>query len=124
MFDSLFNMYKIRYTDLNKLLVNNCKELKPSSTFSIFINLEMIVRKMTNKNILDYMNTSKVDKYKDVIAQVINLVAHYRRFFTSNKHRSYIYLYMGYPFINEYDNNFYLSYRESYVNRLDRKSVV
>ena len=117
MFDSLFNMYKIRYVDINKLLVNNCKELKSNSTFNVFINLEMIIRKMTNKNILDYMNTSRVDKYKDVIAQVINLVAHYRRFFTSNKHKSYIYLYMGYPFSNKYDNNFYMDYRESYINR-------
>lgn len=117
MFDSLFNMYKIRYVDMNKLLINNCKELKANSTFNVFINLEMIIRKMTNKNILDYMNTSRVDKYKDVIAQVINLVAHYRRFFTSNKHKSYIYLYMGYPFSNKFDNFYYMDYRESYINR-------
>lgn len=125
MFDSLFNMYKIKYVDLKELIIGNCKELKSNSTINVFINLEMIIRKMTNPNILNYMNTSKVDKYKDVIAQVINLIAHYRKFFTGNRHKNNIYLYMGYPFNNNYDNTDILStYRNSYCNKFTKETNV
>lgn len=118
MLDPIFNLYKIKYQDLNNLLIGNCKELNSKSKIDVFINLEMIMRKFLTKPFLDYMATSRVDKHLAFISNIVNLAAHYRAFFTKNKHYNRIFLYIPYPFNIDFTNEYHIpKYRSSYKRK-------
>lgn len=115
--DPIFNMHKIKYVDLSSMIQKNCIELKKTSAFDVFINIDSIYRKMVGENIEDYIKASKKNIQYGLVANIFNLVAHYRKFFTNNKHNNRIYLYTQFPYSSTLDNeSIYPNFRTHYMD--------
>lgn len=115
--DPIFNMHKIKYVELADILQKQCVELKRNSQFDIFINLDSVYRKMVGENIENYIKVSKKNIQYELVSNIFNLVAHYRKFFTSNRHTSRIYLYTQFPYTVTLDNESIDStYRNAYMD--------
>jgi len=89
-----FNMYKVKFSKLLELMREN-EDINISSNDSvnIFINLETILLKLCNPETIQHIIINKNSKI-EFIANIINLAAHYRLFFTKYKISSKVYLYM------------------------------
>lgn len=125
--DTIFNMFKIRYTKLDELISKNCKELTYGSKVNVFINLEPVFRKLINSDVDNYLKVKTDEKIVELISNIINLIAHYRLFFTKNKLYSRVYIYMGFPFNSIYFNRKIIpEYRKNYQHKFtkDSKSMV
>ena len=111
-----FNMYKIKYSILNDLLnmENNLDYRKP---INLFINLNPVLKHMTDDKCIDYLKMNNPIKHIEFISNVINLAAHYKGFFIKNGINLNIYLYIQHPFesadqINRKYNGEYRMYSE------------
>lgn len=116
--DIFFNLFKIKFIYLNnlfaKLNLNNIK------TINLFINLESILSTLHKPYIEDMLQTltkkEVSDYYKCLIANIINLAAHYRLFFTRAKVTSnIIFYYNDFKTYDLYNNSVYVKgYRKHY----------
>ena len=80
-----FNMFKVKYSKLLELLRENEDiNIGTDNTVHIYINLETILMKLCNPETSQYISISKTAKI-EFIANIINLAAHYRLFFTKYK---------------------------------------
>lgn len=125
--DPIFNMFKVKYSKLDELVTEHCKEITPDSRVNLFINLEPILKKLTSSNIDEYLKIRKEEKAYELISNVINLAAHYRLFFSKNKVYSNVYMYLNYPFKNVYKNRAVNpDYRKNYEHKYtkDTKTTV
>lgn len=114
----IFNLFKIKFTKLDELLNKYGEGINPNSKINLFINLEPIIRKLSASNIEEYLKVRTHEKSYEMIANIINLAAHYRLFFTKNKLYSNIYLYLGYPFNAPYLNReINPNYRKDYSHK-------
>lgn len=121
----IFNLFKIKYVKLDELILSHCKEINPKSRINFFINFESILKKLSASNVDEYLKVRNSEKIYEMIAEIINLIAHYRMYFTKNRLYSKIYMYMGYPFnityLNQEINPDYRSdYKHKYTK--DRKN--
>lgn len=116
--DVIFNMFKVRYAKLDEIISKNCTVLTPQSKINLFINLEPIMRKLASSDVDLYLKVKKEDKVQEMISSIVNLAAHYRKFFSNNKLYSEVYMYMGYPFNTHYKNRGYdEKYRTTYEHK-------
>lgn len=90
--DAIFNMHKIKYLELNEMLRGMNK-----GSVQIFINLEPILRKLTSAGIEDYLKTNRERKLYEMISNIMNLAAHYRKYFTKEGRSTEVILYMTGP---------------------------
>lgn len=92
--DVIFNMHKIKYSDMDKLLGNLGK-----GSYQIFINMESLMRKLIRANVEEYIKgTSDVKiRIREFISNVLNLAAHYRKYFTNKGRKTEIIMYMSEP---------------------------
>ena len=105
--DVFFNMYKVKYSKLLDLLrENNDINIGSDDTVHIYINLETIILKMCNLETNQEISINKNAKLQ-FIANIINLAAHYRMFFTKHKIESKIFLYIPSLNIKKYKNTVY-----------------
>lgn len=102
-----FNMYKVKFSKLIELLRERDDiNIHTNDTVLVYINLETLLFKLCNPNTIQEICVNKNSKI-EFIANIINLAAHYRMFFTKHKISSKIVLYL--PSINEkkYKNTVY-----------------
>lgn len=102
--DLFFNLFKIRFNILEKLIPGCCTTLKQDSEINIYINLEPIIKKMIVSGIENELKVRKDDRIIEFISCVFNIAAHYRLFFAKHKLHSNVYIYYGYPFESRYIN--------------------
>ena len=89
--DLYFNMFKIKYSKLDELLVNI--PFDKGEEIIIFINLESILKKITS-TITDRENMLVSSKRNIILTScVFNLIAHYRYYFYKKSICSRIYVY-------------------------------
>lgn len=106
--DAIFNMHKIKYVELREMF----KDMRKGSV-QIFINLEPVLRKLHKAGVEDYLKTNRDRKTYEMISNILNLAAHYRKFFTNDGRSTEVVLYMSSP--NAVYNNSSLmeGYRDS-----------
>lgn len=122
MLDMYFNMYKIRFDKLTDLM--NINEIDiPYGYCNLFINLEPIIMKLCDPKIDEWLRVSDSNKSFQIISNIINLLAHYRLFFSKHGIRSKIYLYYQQP-DNEkqYNQNYIPTYRRNYISKFTNSS--
>lgn len=101
--DVTFNTNKIRFVILDELIRQNHIKIK-NNKVNLFINLEPILFRLTNKRIDEYLRIQNESKIFQIISNLFNLVAHYRLYFASRHVDSRIFLYIQYPFDSEFNN--------------------
>lgn len=116
--DPIFNLHKVRFAVLDELMQRSGPTFKKGETANVYINLEVILRKMRAQNVEDYLKVRKEEKVYEMISNIINLISHYRLYFTKNKIYSKVFLYMNFPFEGEYKNRIFSpTYRRHYQER-------
>lgn len=117
--EAIFNLFKVKFEYLDKLVNKHCPDVKAGSEVNVFINLEPVMRKLSSANIEDYLKVKKDEKIIEMISCIFNLAAHYRLFFKKNKIKSYIYIYMSDTSKDVYYKNrqFVPGYRETFNHK-------
>ena len=112
----------IRYNDLNRLLSG---QFSKDDKVNLFINLEHLVRPLLGKNYKKYLQTRKDDRVKELISDILNIAAHYRKFFASSGIYTKVYMYIGRPDCSKYLNQLHdPNYRAPYFERFNRSDAV
>jgi hypothetical protein len=96
--DVLFNMHKIRFDKMDELINEHVPNIGPGSKVNLFINFESIMHTLVSYDIERYLRMDSNKKAIEMIANIINLLAHYRLYFSKHRIYSKIYLYVGFPF--------------------------
>lgn len=114
----------IRYAQLDVML--NGLFAKDDKV-NLFINLEHLVRPLLGKNFKKYLQTRKEDRAKELISDILNIAAHYRKFFSNNGIYTKVFMYMGKTNTSKYlnqlvDENYRAPFYERF-NRSDAKGV-
>ena len=118
--DKIFNAHKIKFEKMN-LLFGSVGIRDIIDRVNIFINLESIIHCIHNQTVEEFIlsmdKTETKNFHFSIISNILNLAGHYRRFFTKNRIKTNIVLFM-----NEYDkytslNNtmFLKHYRERFI---------
>lgn len=118
--DKMFNSHKIKFEKMN-ILFGSVGIREIIDRVNIFINLESVLHYLHNPTVEDFILAMDKNETKNfhfsIISNILNLAGHYRRFFTKNRIKSNIVLFM-----NEYDkytslNNkiFLKHYRERFI---------
>jgi len=102
--DAIFNLFKVKFTKLDQLISEHCKDITKDSKVNIFINFESVLKKLASSNIEEYLRVKTEDRSFEMISNIVNLAAHYRWFFTKNKIYSKVYIYFSFPFKSYYKN--------------------
>lgn len=91
-FTSSFTMLKMRYRDYDES-ISSMHYLNPDDKVNVFINLETIFRYLTR--IQDLENKIIIQREFDqiLVSNMLNLAAHYKKFFTGNGLDTKVYLY-------------------------------
>ena len=135
--DNCLHGFKVKYMVLDQLLADvigpKVPKKKKLDTVNIFINLESLYNsfrnKGTEKTILKYTKEELRYVYRQLIAGIINVAAHYRKYFAYNKVKTNIVYYYNEikDVPTKYNNSFYLNdYREHFfesLHALDRWTV-
>ena len=91
-FSSSFNILKIKYKDYDESLTSK-KFLEPIDKINVFINLETVFKHLTMIQELEKKLVLQRDFETILISNILNLAAHYKRFFISNGLDTKVYLY-------------------------------
>lgn len=99
--DPIFNSYKVKYVLMDKLFkklkFNDERDKMKIDTVNIFINLESVMLKMHREYIEDSLHSLNKEEYKEtylaIISNIINLAAHYRKYFSKYKIKTNIFYY-------------------------------
>lgn len=135
--DNCLHGFKVKYMVLDQLLADvigpKVPKKKKLDTVNIFINMESLYNsfrnKGTEKTILKYTKEELRYVYRQLIAGIINVAAHYRKYFAYNKVKTNIVYYYNEikDVLTKYNNSFYLDdYREHFfesLHALDRWTV-
>lgn len=135
--DAYLHGFKVKYMVLDQLLASvigpNVPKNKKLDTVNIFINMESLYNTFRNrgieKMILKYTKDEMKYVYRQLIAGIINVGAHYRKYFSYNKVRTNIvYYYNGITdtpvnynnclYVKHYRKHFYES-----LNSIDRFTI-
>lgn len=116
--DFIYNSFKIRYLKLNtlfgKLHLNDVKSV------TLYINLESILNPLHQKSYEEYLTSatsdSVMEEYKSLIANIINIAAHYRQYFTRERvFSNIVFFYNDFNEDGKYNNSIRVKkYRKSY----------
>lgn len=123
------NAFKCKYIYLDKLFNGKLDEKKGKcktvDTVNIYISLESLFNSIRGSHIEKRLE--KMDKkeskfvYRQIISNIINVAAHYRKYFTRHKVKTNIIYYFN-EIMDEYENYnnsaLYANYREHYYNSL------
>lgn len=92
-FSICVNMLKIRYSVYDES-ISSLNRLKPTDKVNVFINLETLLNYLSTIKDLEQKIILDTTFHVDMIADIINLAAHYKEFFTSNGLDTKVFLYM------------------------------
>lgn len=91
-FSVCFNLLKLRYKDYDDSLTNK-NFLNPSDKINVFINLETVFKHLSMIMDLEKKIVIQRDFDEILISNILNLAAHYKRFFVNNGLDTKVYLY-------------------------------
>ena len=92
-FSVCFNIMKIKYAMYDQQL-ESLNFLNPTDKVNVFINVESILRLLSSIKDVDRKVYSCTDFNENIISNLINIAAHYRKFFRGNGLDTRVYLYM------------------------------
>ena len=119
-FSVCFNIYKLKYLSYDESLDKLDGFLKPNDHVNVFINIESVFNTMTairdcGKKILFENEFSKI-----TVANILNLAAHYKRFFKGNKLPTKIFLYYtDFQSLKFNETSINEDYRSYYLNKFN-----
>lgn len=126
MFEPIFNSHKIRYDKINELLIENEVELKRNKEVKIFINLDSIFRELCTPNVNEVTKASNSnERVIEMVADIINLAAHYRNYFRKRYVKSKVVIYTTFPYSRlKYKNIIYNSdYKSYFIDKVNSSDV-
>lgn len=91
-FSVCFNILKMRYKDYDESLTNK-NFLYPSDKINLFINLESVLKNISMISDLEKKLILQRDFRTILVSNILNLAAHYKRFFVNNGLDTRVYLY-------------------------------
>lgn len=91
-FSVCFNILKMRYKDYDESLTSK-NFLNPHDKINVFINLETVYKHLSMINDLEKKIVIQRDFDEIMISNILNLAAHYKRFFINNGLDTRVYLY-------------------------------
>ena len=91
-FSICFNIMKIKYTNYDEILTNS-KFLEEGDKINVFINLETAFKYLSMINDLEKKLILQKQFPTIFVSNILNLAAHYKRFFVNNSLDTRIYLY-------------------------------
>lgn len=101
-FSVCFNMLKMKYSTYDESLTS-LDFLTPDDKVNVFINLETIWKNLSMVMDLEKKIIVQRDFKQIMISNILNLAAHYKRFFTSNGLDTKVYLYHTDLLSDEFD---------------------
>lgn len=117
--DIIFNMYKVKYADMSKLL-----DGYPNGSIQIFINLEPVLRRLYRADIESYLKANSKLRTYEFVSNVLNLAAHYRKYFSSQGRDTEVVMYMP-DWKNSYTNSLLIKgYRDNTDTMLFNETTV
>ena len=122
--EKILHSKKLNYQDLTAISDPYLKDNK-KETINIFIDLFDVFKHMYSPNLQDEIKTIRSNNKLAILAELINIVAHYRHFFVS-RYDKYCTVIMYYSdekdiFLTSIDNN----YKNSFYNkRLLSRAIV
>ena len=118
-FSVCFNCMKIKYT-LYDQSFDEIGLIGPQDSVNVFINLESVFNHITAIKDVDKKLVTETNFPRDIAADILNLAAHYKRFFRGNRLETRVFLYMtdldSTSFKEEAYNEDYRSY---YLNKFN-----
>lgn len=120
----IFNMYKIKYKKLEEMLSAKYIGLYQNCNVNLFINMENILISLSSPNIVEKLRVGNKGRNFQFISNVINLAAHYKRFFTKNGINIKIFLYVPFPFSSMLQKNKAINsdYRDYYEYKFNNNT--
>lgn len=91
-FSVCFNIMKIKYADLDEY-ITSAKFLQPTDKVNIFINMETVFKYLSMINELEKKLVLQKNFPIILTSNILNLAAHYKRFFINNNLDTRVYLY-------------------------------
>jgi hypothetical protein len=91
-FVSAFTSMKLRYADYDESLGSK-NFLVPTDKVNVFISMESVLKKISMIQDLDKIILLDKDYPITIISEILNLIAHYKRFFESNGLDTRVYVY-------------------------------
>ena len=92
-FSVCFNVMKIKYAMYDQSL-ESLNFLNPTDKVNVFINLESVLRLLSSIKDIDRKVYACNDFNENLISNIVNLAAHYRKFFRGNGLDTRVYVYM------------------------------
>jgi len=114
-FSVCFNVMKIKYAMYDQSL-DSLNFLNPTDSVNVFINLESVLRLLSGIKDVDRKVYSCNDFNENIISNIVNLAAHYRKFFRGNNLDTRVYLYMTDLRSTEFNEDEYNSDFRSYYS--------
>lgn len=116
-FSVCFNCMKIKYTIYDQSF-DEIGLIGPQDSVNVFINLESVLNHITAVRDIDKKLVGDTNFPKDMTVDILNLAAHYKRFFRGNKLETRVFIYMtdlDSTSFKEYSYN--EDYRSYYLNK-------
>lgn len=114
--DKYFNSHKVKYFTLDKL-IQPIKRSYPIKTVNLFINLDDLYHRYHVPFNNEVLLTSGSGMERSMIANILNLCAHYREFFVREGWNTTVYVYYTSLYTGEFRNELYIeNYRKHYFD--------
>lgn len=91
-FSVCFNMMKLKYRDYDESIAKK-RFVQPYDKVNVFISLESIFKNLSMVTDLEKKIYMKRDFDEIIISNILNLIAHYKRFFVGNTLDTKVYVY-------------------------------
>ena len=118
-FSVCFNMMKIRYIDYDQTF-DEIGLIGPNDSVNVFINLESVLNFITTIKDLDKKLVSETQFPQIMVSDILNLAAHYKKFFRGNKLPTKVFLYMTSLESDSFkEMRFNEDYRSYYLNKFN-----
>lgn len=120
-FSVCFNIMKIKYKDYDESITQK-NFLQPDDSVNVFINLESILKNISMINELENKIILQREFQTIFIANTLNLIGHYKRFFVNNGLRTKVYLYytslkstefLQYRYNDDYRSYYLMKYNDN-----------
>lgn len=114
-FSVCFNMMKIRYVDYSKS-IDSLNFLKPTDKVNVFINFESVLSNISCIRDVDKKLILERDFPTILTSNILNLAAHYKRFFRQHNLETRVFIYYSDLQSTEYNLEKYIEdYRSYYM---------
>lgn len=113
-FSMCFSLLKIKYVEYDESL-SKLNKLSPTDKVNVFINFETVLKFLSTVKDIDKKVYGSNDFKEIMVSNILNLCAHYRRFFRGNGLETRVFLYLTEIDSNEFnESTIYDDYRSYY----------